>query len=148
MLQRETIAKAIKAVYADLSRNDGDLSGIIDTSRMKKATNMVTGGLIDYKSGRWSWGGATSKIEPPVRGMTSNQFEDWIDGLTEADIEAMGGASIKSKAVLEILKKQAELVSVRVEGKQSPVYVVKYGDDVIKSKDGGLFYLQYSSEGQ
>lgn len=147
-LQRETIQQAVKAVYADLSRNSGDLSGIIDSSRMKKATEMVTGGLIDYRSGRWSWGGETSKIEPPVRGMTRNQFEDWVDGLTEADIEAMGGASIKSKAVLEILKKQAELVSVRVEGKQGPVYVIKYGDDVIKSKDGGLFYLQYSSEGQ
>lgn len=144
-LQRATVSKAIKAVYADLSRNDGDLSGVMDSDRMKKATEMVTGGLINYESGRWSWGGASSRIEPPVRGMTSEAFEDWVDNLKPEDIDAMGGSNMASKNVLKLLKDDAELISVRVEGKQNPVYIIRTESGAIGNKDGTApFYLEYT----
>lgn len=144
-LQRKTISQAAKAVYADLARRDGDLSGVIDSSRVEEAVNLVTGGLINYESGKWSLGGESSMIEPPVRGMTTDQFEDWIDSLTPSDIDAMGGSNMNSKDVLRLLKDEAQIESVRVENKTYPVYIIKTPSGAIANKDGnGLFYLEYT----
>lgn len=144
-LQRKTVTSAIKAVYADLSRQEGDLSGVVDEARMEEATNMVTGGLIKYESGQWQIGGETSTIEPPVRGMTTDQFEDWVDALTPEDITAMGGSNMNAKEVLRLIKEEAQLESVRVADKTYPVYIIKTEAGAVGNAEGTApFYLEYT----
>lgn len=144
-LQRKTVVEAAKAVYADMARTEGDLSGIMDSDRMQTALDQVTGGLIDYESGSWSISGQSSRIEPPQRGMTTDQFSDWIDDISVDDIENMGGSNMSSKAVIKLLKDDAQLVSVRVEGKRHPVYIIKTDAGAIANKDGTApFYLEYT----
>lgn len=146
-LQRKTVSNAVKAVYADLANRDGDMSGVIDSARVQEATDLVTGGLIDYESGQWRVGGETSTIEPPVRGMTTDQFEDWVDSLTPDDVEKMGGSNMDGKELIRILQDEAQLTSVRVAGKPYPVYVIKTEAGAVANKDGTApFYLEYMTE--
>lgn len=142
--QRKAVIDGIKAVYADMSIKEGDRTGEVDSERLKKAVTSVTGGLIDYESGRWAFGGKRSRLEPPVRGMTSEEFEDWIDSIQPEDIEAMGGANIGSREAVRILKEEAQLVSVRVVGKTYPVYVINTPSGALAKKDGTTLYLEYT----
>lgn len=72
---------AIKAVYYGLAADAGYV-GPLDMDMLEQATETVVGGqIIEYEG---------SYIFPPVRGMTSYQFENWIEELDNSYIKKFG----------------------------------------------------------
>lgn len=101
------VVSSIEAYYARLSQREGDHSGVYDEDRMIRAIDAVTGGIIEWDSGEH-----TSAFPAP-RGVTNNQFEDFMDSLTPDDLDAMGGvAGISSKVALEQIRNRGRLVAV------------------------------------
>lgn len=76
---RQYIGAAVKSVYAGLSARDGDESGSLSQPRLDEATGIVTGGLVEHNG---------SKLIPPSRGMTQDQFEKVLWSLSDADFAA------------------------------------------------------------
>lgn len=76
---RDTYYQAAKAVYADLSVDAGDRSGIVDGSRVKKAFEMVTGGGV-VKFG-------DSAVIPPF-GMTGDALKSRVYQQFSAAVDA------------------------------------------------------------
>lgn len=76
---RQYIGAAVKSVYAGLSARDGDESGSLNQARLDEATGIVTGGLVEHNG---------SKLIPPTRGMTQDQFEKLLWSLPDADFAA------------------------------------------------------------
>lgn len=63
-VQRSLMTEAVFDVYASLS-----VDGEYDIKTAEKAINMVTGGFLEYNG---------SIIEPPIRGMTQDTFDDYV----------------------------------------------------------------------
>jgi len=76
---RQYIGAAVKSVYAGLSARDGDESGSLSQSRLDEATGIVTGGLVEHNG---------SKLIPPTRGMTQDQFDKLLWSLPDSDFAA------------------------------------------------------------
>ncbi|WP_247402192.1 transglycosylase SLT domain-containing protein [Bradyrhizobium sp. 76] len=68
---------AIDARYAFLSAQAKDSSGNLSTSRLKQATDDVTGGVLSHNG---------SAVIAPARGMTQAAFDGVLLGLTDADV--------------------------------------------------------------
>ncbi len=95
---RRQADEAIRSAYADLSARAGDYSGIINSKRLREASQMVTGNTVE-------WAGQT--ILPPSRTMTQDQFEARMDALPD-DVGAftasgtpVSGSALRRQGVLE-----------------------------------------------
>lgn len=76
---RQYIGAAVKSVYAGLSQRDGDESGALSQARLDEAAGIVTGGLVTHNG---------SKLIPPTRGMTQDQFDKLLWSLPDSDFAA------------------------------------------------------------
>jgi len=70
------MSAAVDARYAALSARAGDLSGQVNTNRLKQAANDVTGGVL-YHNG---------PAIAPFRGASQGDFDGLLRGLTDADL--------------------------------------------------------------
>jgi hypothetical protein len=103
------VVEAITAAYARKSQLASDFSGTYDPDRMAKAIDQVTGGVIEYSNKT-----GVSQFPAPARGRTSSgDFEDWMDGLSGAVIDAQGGVQgYKGDDALALIRERGRLVSV------------------------------------
>ncbi len=81
--QEGDIREMAKAIYAANTFEESDRSGRTNSNRWQAALAEVSnGGGINVNA---------SNIEPPVNGMTSNQFKRWLRGIDASDINRAGG---------------------------------------------------------
>jgi hypothetical protein len=116
----------VKARYADLAAQANDTSGKLDTTRLQKAVDDVTGGVLDHNGG---------KLIAPARGMSQRQFDGVVWGLNDADLA--GASTLSGQAVnTGYLRGAAQLESIgngryflRL-GKDSsnPIYAYRYAN--------------------
>ncbi len=138
--QGALIKEAVRMVYADKAVRTGMLGGVLEDATIEAAVNALTGGIIERDSPGLFTG--SHFIEAPERGMDDEGFEDWMDGLTEPDIEKMGGVlGIAPEKALELIKDESILSSV---GKG--LYTVKDRNDRwLLDKEGDPFVLDYGA---
>jgi hypothetical protein len=74
---RAAIVDAAAAIYANDAFRAGEAGAEFDTKKFGAALDRVTGGVVEYND---------AKIIVPRRGMTEDEFEDVMDGLTVQDI--------------------------------------------------------------
>jgi hypothetical protein len=67
----------VKARYADLSAQSSDTSGKLDTARLQKAVDDVTGGVLEHNGG---------KLIAPARGMSQAAFDRVMYGIKDSDL--------------------------------------------------------------
>lgn len=107
----------VKARYADLSAQAIDTTGKLNTERLQKAVDDVTGGVLEHNGGR---------LIAPQRGMPQAAFDRVMYGMTDADLGAattLHGEQITAN----YLRSNATLESVG-DGR----YYVKLGKDPLK----------------
>lgn len=132
---QSAIIRATKSVYAALAADAGILDGTLDPDLLDSALEAVTGGVIMRDNP--GWGTGDSYIPAPERGVSEDQFEDWIDGITAADIEAMGGVmAITADEAAKQVQEHGMLVGV---GKGR--YLVNVGTGYLLNPDGNPFEL-------
>ncbi len=68
---------AVRATYAALSAEEGDLTATLDEDRLQRAIELVTGGLVEWKG---------APLPPPVRGMDQDAFDTLMEQLTDEDL--------------------------------------------------------------
>lgn len=148
--QRTAIKDAAMAVYASESHKRSDYSGILSSERLEKAVQQVTGGLIEYETGGFfGIGSENSKLEPPVRGMTSDTFTEWVSSITPESISQMASFQKAQPAyppeqIVTWLKEGAQLQSIRVAKSPNPVYIIVTSLGVVTDESGVKpFYLNY-----
>lgn len=96
---------AIDARYAFLSAQSKDASGNLNTSRLKQATDDVTGGVLSHNG---------SPVIAPARGMTQSQFDGVLWGVTDQDL-AQAQTTSGKKIDADYLRSGAKLQS-RADG--------------------------------
>lgn len=103
------VVDAVMALYARKSQVASDTSGDFDRERFQDAVDEVTGGLLelDTKAG-------TSSFPAPARGVTQDQFDDWVDdGLTGEYLQKQGGvAGVAPDEAAELIRTRGRLVSI------------------------------------
>jgi hypothetical protein len=84
-----------RAIYAQKATAEKDYSGTFNLNRFRDAVTEAQGGKPITVLGRPTLGGlftsSQSKIVPPVAGMDSDGFENWIKGIRDSDIQSLGG---------------------------------------------------------
>lgn len=78
--QRETAYSMARAVYAKLSHEAGDTTGVLDAELFKRSVRLITGGLYEH---------AGSKVIPPY-GMPEDEFQAALDARLRAAADAAG----------------------------------------------------------
>lgn len=91
--QASDVYSAVQAIYVRKALQAGVLeAGSIDDDILDKAIQEATnGGAIEYNN---------SYIEPPVYGMSEDDFEGWVGSLTPDELSALG-ATDETKSILE-----------------------------------------------
>lgn len=108
---------AVKARYADLAAQSGDVSGKINNDRLQTAIDDVTGGVLDLNGG---------KFIAPARGMDARTFEGVLAGVTDNDMP--GVSTLNGQRVdANYLRAAGQLESVG-DGR----YLVRLGRDPLK----------------
>lgn len=130
------VVRTVKAVYASMAADAGIIDGTLDTDLLESALEAVTGGVIVRDNP--GWGTGDSYVVAPARGVDEDQFEEWIDGLTIADIEAMGGIMALEGDELVEQVQEGMLVSA---GKGR--YLVNVGTGYLLAPDGEPFELTW-----
>jgi hypothetical protein len=90
---------AIDGRYAFLSAQAKDNSGNVNTSRLKQATDDVTGGVLQHNG---------AAVIAPARGMTQGQFDGVLWGVSDTDLAAAQTTSGK-KIDADYLRSSAKL---------------------------------------
>ena len=81
--QRDDTREMARAIYAARSFEMSDFSGKTNESRLEDAIAEVSnGGAVNFNK---------SNVEPPIKGMTSNQFKSWIRNISPEQIDELGG---------------------------------------------------------
>jgi hypothetical protein len=107
----------IKARYADLSAQSADTTGKLDTSRLQKAVDDVTGGVLEHNGG---------KLIAPARGMPQAAFDRVMYGIKDSDLQ--GVSTLHGEPIsADYLRSNATLESVG-DGR----YYVKLGKDPLR----------------
>lgn len=91
---REDFKAAARAVYADLSVQSADDSGVLNEDRWATAVNTVTGGFVEYNG---------KKVIAPEYGMPQQDFDGLMSNLRDRDIEGatyLGGGAIVLETIL------------------------------------------------
>ena len=141
---------AIKALYAYQSHIVNDLSGVLNNTRLKAAINDVTGGIVELE-----WQGSVTlgfdlkyKVPVPVRGWTDDNMEDWLEGITVADIKHQGGIyPLKNFTMTEFVedylnKGKLKLTYVEDDGERGYLLETTTGHFVL-NPNGDPFILKY-----
>ena len=74
---RDGVVAAANGVYAKLSADANDLSGVLDENRMHKAIDAVTGGVLTFRG---------SKIFAPWYSASDGKLSDALHALTDQDM--------------------------------------------------------------
>ncbi len=130
------VVRTVKSVYAAMAADAGIIDGALDADLLNAALEAVTGGVIMRDNP--GWGTGDSYVVAPARGVGEDQFEEWIDELTIADIEAMGGIMALEGDELVEQVQEGVLVSV---GKGR--YLVNVGTGYLLRPDGEPFELTW-----
>lgn len=134
-----SIVQTTKAVYVGMATEAGITDGIVDTDLLQSAVEQVTGEILEIEAdgSGWFWDD-TYKIQPPARGVTANQFQNYLGGLRPGDIDEMGGvlAFSSDEAVEQI--QEGVLVNIG-QGK----YIVNIGSGYLLNKNGDPFEFEY-----
>lgn len=132
------IMEGVKAAYAGLAQREGDLSGELDGKRLDKAVELVTGGLVEF---------GDDILQAPARGVDTDRFETWVDGLRPFDVDRMGGvAGFEDRAALELIRDKGRLVSAG-NGRYMVVVPSLAGlPEPLKTHDGRLFLLDWNAK--
>lgn len=93
-----SVRAAATAYYTAAAKRDGDASRILSEDRLKEAVDKVTGGVVAYD--RWFFDGEDFKTIAPRRQMTSDDFEDAVAAVTDADLS--GAFYYKNGGIIEI----------------------------------------------
>jgi len=127
--QHGYIRDAVRALYAQKMAAAGMYQAEKDSVEedvMKAAIDEITGGFVTIEwqqssglrrygdEGMSSFADMDSRIEAPVRGMDAGGVEDWLERVSPADIDTMGGVEgMTSEEVSDIINDQRiRLVSV------------------------------------
>jgi hypothetical protein len=107
----------IKARYADLSAQSNDTTGKLNSDRLQKAVNDVTGGVLEHNGGN---------LIAPARSMPQAVFDRVMAGINDSDLQ--GATSLHGEPITAAyLNGRATLESIG-DGK----YYVKLGKDPLK----------------
>lgn len=139
---RSEILKSARSVYAALSADEGDFSGELDRDRYARAISLVTnGGAIPYNPGI-PFFGDSDLIEPPVQGMTGAEFEDFMNSVTDQDIQRLGGFLHMDEGAADEMRRY----SLKTAGRgQYFLFSNQGGQEIpILNKEGRMFVLDYN----
>ena len=134
------IMEAAKAHYAAVSVQEGDMSGIIDPSRLEDSIQAVTGGVFEY-------GGST--MVSPSRELTGDSFDSWIRDMSPEFIGSLGGAAgYDGNQGTQLLKARIRSGSLKLQTIGKGQYALYDNDKsawVARSDDKGVpFVLEYN----
>lgn len=104
----------VRARYADLSAQAGDVSGKFNNDRLTAAVNDVTGGVLTHNG---------APLIAPARGMSQGDFDRTMAGLADNDlagVTTLNGAPVTA----DYLRSNAQLESIG-----SGRYLVRLGND-------------------
>ena len=130
------VVRTVKSVYAAMAADAGIIDGALDADLLNTALEAVTGGVIMRDNP--GWGTGDSYVVAPAHGVDEDQFEEWIDELTIADIEAMGGIMALEGDELVEQVQDGVLVSVG-RGR----YLVNVGTGYLLAPNGEPFELTW-----
>ena len=138
------IIQTTKAVYAAMVADASITDGILDTDILDKALEQVTGGVLEIEADGSGWFVDDKyKIQAPARGVTSDMFENYLEGLRPGDVDQMGGTlAFSSQEAIEKIQ-SGVLVNVG-KGK----YLVNIGSGYLLNKNGEPFEFQYGVKGK
>lgn len=142
--QIEVLREAAKNLYAYESAINGDTSGeAMDSSRLDKLMNTVTGGMIELQhQGAGGWGfDPDYMVEAPADGVDGDAFIDWMENLTKDDVEAMGATGVSAELTQAINDQTVKLMSIG-DGK----YNLEFKGGRINNIDGSPFILAWPTE--
>jgi len=102
--QVEVLRDSMRNIYAQRAANNGNVDGVaVDTEVLTGAFNEVTGGVYSLEDqGSGFFMDNAYDIEAPQPGVDQDQFIDWMENITQAEVEDMGAGSIApelSKAI-------------------------------------------------
>lgn len=147
-IHHKAVIDGITATYAAMSQDDADMSGVLDTDRLTAAVNHVTGGVIDYNGQMVP--APERGLNETQRGQVANAFEDWIDDMTEMEIERMGGiAGFSNTKALDLIQAS----STRIVGAGAGKYNVLIEDHEgryrpLRFENGEPFILDWEKKKQ
>lgn len=98
-----SIYEAALSLYAKRSAEEGDLTGVVNSKRMKESLDRITGGMVNYNG---------QKIVTPQPGMSQPQFDALIQGLTDADLGPIPKAADGSTVGAESIRRNGTLYSI------------------------------------
>jgi len=138
------IIQTTKAVYAAMVADASITDGILDTDILDKALEQVTGGVLEIEADGSGWFVDDKyKIQAPARGVTSDMFENYLEGLRPGDVDQMGGTlAFSSQEAIEKIQ-SGVLVNVG-KGK----YLVNIGSGYLLNKNGEPFEFVYGVKGK
>ncbi len=154
--QHKLVLDSAKALYAQKLAERGSfgfsnsLDNVVDSELMKIVLDDITNGFADIKfkgshkdKAFYNYINDEYRIELPRRNMNADQFEEWLDGITAADIDAMGGVKdMDSKEVAKIINDGAMRLVSAGDGKYK---VNTLPNNSMNKPDGsGPFILDYS----
>jgi hypothetical protein len=111
----------IKARYADLSAQVGDVSGKFNSARLTQAADDVTGGIVSLNG---------ANLIAPARGMNQRQFDTMLGGVKDSELAGVttaGGnpidaATLRNSARLEGIGQGRYLVNFSKDATKPPIY--------------------------
>lgn len=112
--QLEILRQGVKDLYAQRSANAGDTNGEAnDTTRLKQVFDEVTGGVFTFEDqGSGFFSDNAYSIESPRQGVSQDQFIDWMEGLTQQEIEDMGASAAPAELTKAINDMSVELITL------------------------------------
>lgn len=127
--QLSAVQSGIKAAYAALSAQAGDVSEEINGDRLEQSINVVTGGIVEHNG---------VKVSAPERGMDQGDFEDLIEGLTANifTVQDQDLPPISKTGLLRNIKDSATFTDVG-----PGQYLVKLGGNSLVGTDGEPYIM-------
>jgi uncharacterized protein (TIGR02594 family) len=124
--QKQDVLSAAKAIYAKKAFDAGNIEEI-DSDLLKESIEEATnGGIIEFND---------ENIEPPVFGMSEDEFEGFIETLTEEDVPLLSGDVEQIKDGI-LVNEGRGVYSVRPTGLDDQAFST---DD-----EGEVFILDYN----
>lgn len=134
--QENDVVSMAKSYYAALTSQEHDFSIDTNQKRLEESMSAVSnGGAISFNS---------SNIEPPVNGMSANEFKKWIRNLTSDDINKSGGLNGFNNESLTRNIRNSSLIS---NGRGRYIVYLTDGFNVkrpVLNNSGEAFVLDYN----
>jgi hypothetical protein len=126
---RESVRQGVDAVYAALSAQAGDYSGVLDSERYRDAVEKVTGGVVRING---------AEVIKPHR-MPEHEFRNALDAVEAFDVEMLGTVLGYSNAEAAEAIRDGELVNF------GDGYAVRDGGKYLIRPDGSVFVWRPSA---